>query len=116
MQKNEQMAGQVCPAEPSRSHRFAHRCKRFKQLHCLRDDGPLCVFLERRGNDIAILSYMATPQLTELQRLILQIERDLATQAQLRTLLTAADQVVANNREELRRIKAHIKRTRKRAL
>ena len=57
---------------------------------------------------------MATPRLTELQRLILQIERDLATQAQLRTLLTVADQVVASDREELRRIKAQLKRTRKR--
>lgn len=58
---------------------------------------------------------MATPQLTELQRLIRQIERDLATQAQLRTLLTVADQVVANDRQELRRIKAQIKRTQKKA-
>jgi hypothetical protein len=57
---------------------------------------------------------MATPRLTELQRLILQIERDLATQAQLRTLLTVADQVVASDPEELRRIKAQLKRTRKR--
>lgn len=57
---------------------------------------------------------MATPQLTELERLILQIERDLARQAQLRTLLTVADQVVASDREELRRIKAQLKRTRKR--
>ena len=78
-------------------------------------NAPSCAkFSERRGNNIATLSYMATPQLTELQRLILQIERDLATQAQLRTLLTVADQVVASDREELRRIKAQLKRTRKR--
>lgn len=75
----------------------------------------MCNFV-RRGNDTdATLSYMATPQLTALQRLILQIERDLTTQAQLRTLLTVADNVVANDRPELRRVKAQIRRTRKKA-
>jgi hypothetical protein len=55
---------------------------------------------------------MATPQLTELQRLILRIERDLVAQAQLRTLLRFADKAVANDRQELRTIKTRIKRTR----
>jgi hypothetical protein len=55
---------------------------------------------------------MATPQLTELQRLILRTERDLVARAQLRTLLTVADKAVANDRQELRTIKSRIKRTR----
>ena len=60
----------------------------------------------------ATLSYVATPQLTELQRLILQIERDLVAQAQLRTALTAGDETVADDRQELRVIKARMKRKR----
>ena len=43
-------------------------------------------------------------------RLILQIERDLQAQAQLRVLLTAADATVAGHREELRNLKARIAR------
>jgi hypothetical protein len=55
---------------------------------------------------------MATPQLTELQRLILRTERDLVARSQLRNLLTVADKAVANDRQELRTIKTRIKRTR----
>jgi hypothetical protein len=54
----------------------------------------------------------------ELKRLMLQIERDLLAQAQLRALLTAADKNVADHREKLRSIKARIKpprRVKKRA-
>ena len=49
----------------------------------------------------------------ELKRLLLHIERDLLAQAQLRTLLTAADQTVAAHREKLRSVKARVKRTRR---
>ena len=58
---------------------------------------------------------MATPRLTKLQRLILRTERDLVARAQLRTLLTVADEIVANDRQELRTITTRIKRTRKKA-
>jgi hypothetical protein len=56
---------------------------------------------------------MTTPHRTQTQRLILLIERDLAAQAQLRTLLTVADKTVADDRQELRTIKARIKRRRR---
>jgi hypothetical protein len=46
------------------------------------------------------------------KRLILQIERDLLAQAQLRILLAAADTTIAGDREELRSVKARIGRTR----
>jgi hypothetical protein len=55
---------------------------------------------------------MTTPHRIQFQRLLLQIERDLVAQAQLRTLLTAADKAVAEDRQELRAAKARIKRTR----
>ena len=47
---------------------------------------------------------------TELQRLALQIERDLLARANFRTLLAFADVTVAGHRQELRTIKARIKR------
>jgi len=47
---------------------------------------------------------------TELQRLALQIERDLLARANFRTLLALADTTVAGHRQELRTIKARIKR------
>jgi hypothetical protein len=56
---------------------------------------------------------MANADRAELKRLLLQIERDLLAQAQLRTLLTAADQTVAAHREKLRSVKARVKRTRR---
>ena len=49
----------------------------------------------------------------ELKRLLLQIERDLLAQAQLRALLTAADKTVADHREKLRSVKARVKRPRR---
>jgi hypothetical protein len=55
---------------------------------------------------------MTTPHRIQFQRLLLQIERDLVTQSQLKTLLTAADKAVAEDRQELRAVKARIKRTR----
>jgi hypothetical protein len=55
---------------------------------------------------------MATTDRAEFKRLILQIERDLLAQAQLRALLTAADTAIADHRKKLRGIKARIKRTR----
>lgn len=55
---------------------------------------------------------MANADRAELKRLILQIERDLLAQAQLRTLLTAADKTVATHRQKLRSVKARVKRTR----
>ena len=45
------------------------------------------------------------------KRLILQIERDLIAQAQLRILLAVADTTVAGDRQELRTVKARIGRT-----
>ena len=56
---------------------------------------------------------MAKTDHAELKRLILQIERDLLAQSQLRTLLTAADKTVAAHREKLRSVKARVKRTRR---
>ena len=47
----------------------------------------------------------------EFKRLILQIERDLLAQAQLRALLSAADNTIAGHRRKLRSVKARIKRT-----
>jgi hypothetical protein len=45
------------------------------------------------------------------KRLILQIERDLLAQAQLRILLAAADTTIAGDQEELRTVKARLGRT-----
>jgi hypothetical protein len=55
---------------------------------------------------------MATPDRDEFTRLILQIERDLLSQAHLRTLLTEAGATVADHRRELRTIEARLKRPR----
>ena len=57
---------------------------------------------------------MAITDYAELKQLMLQIERDLLAQSQLRTLLTAADASVAVRRQRLRLIKARIKRARAR--
>jgi hypothetical protein len=48
----------------------------------------------------------------QFTRLILQIERDLLSQAHLRTLLTDASTTVAGHRRELRTIEARLKRIR----
>jgi len=53
---------------------------------------------------------MANTDHAELKQLMLQIERDLVAQSQLRTLLSAADASVAIHRQRLRVIKARIKR------
>ena len=45
-----------------------------------------------------------------LRRLVLQLERDLVARAQFRTLLTAADETVADRRRELRNLKARFAR------
>jgi len=55
---------------------------------------------------------MTTPHRTELQRLLLQTERDLAAQIQLRTLLAVAEKAVADDRQQLRAVKDLIKRRR----
>ena len=54
---------------------------------------------------------MSNTDRTVFKRLILQIERDLLAQAQLRILLAAADTTIAGDREELRSVKARIGRT-----
>lgn len=54
---------------------------------------------------------LAMSDRTDFRRLILQIERDLFAQANLRRRLTAADRTVAGHREELRIVKARMKRT-----
>jgi hypothetical protein len=46
----------------------------------------------------------------ELRRLILRLERDLAAQTQLRTLLAVADTTVAGRRLDVRNLKARIAR------
>ena len=51
-----------------------------------------------------------TPDSAEFRRLILQIERDLMAHAQLRSLLTDAEATLANRRQDLRAVKARIKR------
>jgi hypothetical protein len=53
---------------------------------------------------------MATTDYAELKQLMLQLERDLVAQSQLRTLLAHADSAVATRRQRLRLIKARIKR------
>jgi hypothetical protein len=55
---------------------------------------------------------MAITDRAEFSRLILQIERDLLSQAQLRTLLAAASTSVVDHRRDLRTIEARLKRTR----
>jgi hypothetical protein len=57
---------------------------------------------------------MASTDFAELKQLMLQIERDLLAQSQLRTLLSATDASVAVRRQRLRVIKARIKRARAR--
>jgi hypothetical protein len=54
---------------------------------------------------------MAITDRVELKRLTLQIERDLLAQAQLRTLLTAADSTIADHRQNLRDVKTRIRRS-----
>ena len=56
---------------------------------------------------------MAITDRAEFKRLILQIERDLMSQAHLRTLLTHADTTVADHVQELRTVDARLKRTRR---
>lgn len=51
----------------------------------------------------------------ELKRLILQLERDLAARAQLKTLLAAADHTIAGRRLDVRNLKARIARPPNRA-
>jgi len=45
-----------------------------------------------------------------LRKLMLQLERALVAQGQLRTLLNAADETVADRRRELRNLKARFAR------
>lgn len=47
----------------------------------------------------------------EVQRLILQIERDLLKQSRLKTMLLTASESVADHRQELRTVKARMART-----
>jgi len=54
------------------------------------------------------------PDHIEFKRLMLQIERDLLSQARLRTLLTSASATTAGHREELRTVKARLARARPR--
>jgi hypothetical protein len=56
---------------------------------------------------------MAITDSAEFKRLILQIERDLLAQAQLRSLLADSDITVANHRQKLRVVKARLERARR---
>jgi hypothetical protein len=56
---------------------------------------------------------MALTDRTDFKRLILQIERDLVSQAHLRTLLTDAETSAADHVQELRTVEARLKRTRR---
>ena len=58
-----------------------------------------------------VLSVMPTTDPAKFKQLILQIERDVLAQAHLRMLLTTADTTVADHRQQLRTVKARIKRT-----
>jgi len=49
----------------------------------------------------------------ERTRLVLQIERDLVTEARLRTLLTAAQTTLATHRRELRTLERRFSHTRR---
>ena len=55
---------------------------------------------------------MATSDFGELKQLMLQIERDLIVQTQLRTLLSDVDATLNQRRRRLRMLKARIKRAR----
>jgi hypothetical protein len=55
---------------------------------------------------------MAMTHHTDFKRLILQIERDLVSQAHLRTLLTHAETTVVDHVRELRTVEAHLKHMR----
>jgi hypothetical protein len=48
----------------------------------------------------------------EVKRLILQIQRDLVAQADLRVLLDHSSRTVKRHRKELRNVKARVKRRR----
>jgi hypothetical protein len=56
---------------------------------------------------------MAITDSAEFKRLILQIERDLLAQAQLRSLLNDADTTVADHRQKLQAVKARLTRARR---
>jgi hypothetical protein len=56
---------------------------------------------------------MAITDRAEFKRLILQIERDLVSQAHLRTLVTHAETTVADHVRELRTVEARLKRPRR---
>lgn len=58
------------------------------------------------------MSYMATTNRAEFERLILKVERDLLTESQLKALLTVAEVAVADDPKRLLTIKARIKRAR----
>jgi len=70
-----------------------------------------CVIQNIARQPAQVTLAMAITDRAEFKRLILQIERDLLAQAQLRRLLTAADVTIAGHREKLRGVKARIKRT-----
>ncbi len=72
----------------------------------------LCNSEQAETDPCATLSYMPIPHRTELRQLLLQTQRDLVAQTQLRTLLTVAEKAVAEDRQQLRAFKARIKRTR----
>jgi hypothetical protein len=52
---------------------------------------------------------MATSNRAEFERLLLKVERDLLTEAQLKALLTVAKATVADDRQSLQVVKARIK-------
>jgi hypothetical protein len=56
---------------------------------------------------------MAMTDRAEFNRLLVQIERDLVAQANLRALLTEAGTTVATHRSDLQTIKARINRLRR---
>ena len=56
---------------------------------------------------------MALTDGSELKRLILQIERDLLAQADLRVLLKQADAKIKARRTELRAVQSRLERTRR---
>jgi hypothetical protein len=70
----------------------------------------VCNSVQRTPGEHGYGDGMSNTDRTVFKRLILQIERDLLAQSQLKILLAAADTTIAGDREELRSVKARIGR------
>jgi len=66
--------------------------------------------IEQRRERLITKLFMAMTDRARLRWLVLQIERDLSTHAQLNTLLAAAAGTIEGRRRDLRNLKARIAR------